>query len=104
MKLVIYDDDIAQLAERTRLQFPDVAVVATSDDAEARREIVDADAMYGRITPELLTAATRLRWIQSPAIGLEHTMFPALIAHPVILTNPRGIFADTIADQAGHAG
>ena len=99
MKLVIYDDDIAQLAERTRLQFPDVAVVATSDHAEAQREIVDADAMYGRITPELLAAATRLRWIQSPAIGLEHTMFPALIAHPVILTNPRGIFADTIADH-----
>src|ERR1700687_6056712 len=99
MKLVIYDDDIAQLAERTRLQFPDVAVVATSDDAEAQREIVDADAMYGRITPELLAAATRLRWIQSPAIGLEHTMFPALIAHPVTMTNPRGIFADTIADH-----
>ncbi|HLZ08070.1 MAG TPA: NAD(P)-dependent oxidoreductase, partial [Chloroflexota bacterium] len=99
MKLLIYDDEALVLAERIRQLFPQVVLVATTDDAEALRGVVDADAMYGRITPELLAAANRLRWIQSPAIGLEHTMFPALIAHPVVLTNPRGIYADTIADH-----
>jgi phosphoglycerate dehydrogenase-like enzyme len=99
MKLLIFDDDAPRLAELIRAIFPDLDQVATTNDAEALREVVDADAMYGRITPELLAAATRLRWIQSPAIGLEHTMFPDLIAHPVVMTNPRGIFADTIADH-----
>ena len=99
MKLVIHDEEAILLAERVRLQFPQIELVATTDDAEALREIAEADAMYGRITPELLAAANRLRWIQSPAIGLEHTMFPALIAHPVVLTNPRGMYADTIADH-----
>ena len=36
-----------------------------------RREIPDADAVYGRVDRDLLAAATKLRWIQSPAIGLE---------------------------------
>ena len=99
MKLVIYYEEAEPLAARVRGLFPSVDVVVPVDDAAALREIADADALYGRITPEQLAAAGRLRWIQSPAIGLEHTMFPELIAHPVVMTNPRGIFADTIADH-----
>jgi phosphoglycerate dehydrogenase-like enzyme len=99
VKLVIYYEDSEQLAERVRGLFPAIDVVVPGDDAAALREVADADAMYGRITPDQLAAAKRLRWIQSPAIGLEHTMFPELIDHPVVMTNPRGIFADTIADH-----
>ena len=57
-------------------------VVVATDETEARRELADADAVYGRVDRDLLAGATKLRWIQSPAIGLERTMYPELVAHP----------------------
>ena len=59
----------------------------------------DADAFFGKITPPLLAAARRLRWVQSPTASLEHYVFPELVAHPCVLTNMRGLFSDVIADQ-----
>jgi phosphoglycerate dehydrogenase-like enzyme len=101
MKIVLQTRDEPGLAERVRAAAGahGAAVVEVTDDRSAVREIADADAFYGTITPELLGAATRLRWIQSPVIGLERTMFPELVGHPAVLTNPRGIFSDDIADH-----
>ncbi|MBX6772252.1 MAG: D-2-hydroxyacid dehydrogenase [Chloroflexi bacterium] len=99
VKLLIFPPEDERLPERIRAAVPGVEVVVAHDQDEALREIVDADAVYGRVDRDLLAAARRLRWIQSPVIGLERTMFPELIEHPVILTNPRGIFADDIADH-----
>jgi phosphoglycerate dehydrogenase-like enzyme len=62
-------------------------------------EMRDADAFFGKLTPALLAAAPRLRWVQSPTASLEHYLFPELIAHPCTLTNMRGLFSDIIADQ-----
>jgi phosphoglycerate dehydrogenase-like enzyme len=99
IKLLIYPPQDPELPERIQATVPEVLVVVARDEAEARREVADADAVYGQLTPPLLAAAAKLRWIQSPAIGLERTMYPELIAHPVVMTNPRGIFSDTIADH-----
>ena len=62
-------------------------------------EMRDADAFFGKLTPNLLAAAPRLRWVQSPTASLEHYLFPELVAHPCTLTNMRGLFSDVIADQ-----
>jgi phosphoglycerate dehydrogenase-like enzyme len=75
------------------------AAVNAADAAAAEREIVDADAFFGRITPELLSRAQRLRWIQAPTASMEHYLFPALVEHEVVLTNMRGLFSDCIADH-----
>jgi phosphoglycerate dehydrogenase-like enzyme len=37
--------------------------------------------------------------VQSPTASLEHYVFPALVEHPLQLTNMRGLFSDVIADQ-----
>ncbi|MBI3696028.1 MAG: D-2-hydroxyacid dehydrogenase, partial [Acidobacteria bacterium] len=63
------------------------------------REIPDADGFFGKMTPPLLAAARRLRWVQSPTASLEHYLFPELIAHPCEVTNMRGLFSDVIADH-----
>lgn len=99
IKLLIYPPEAPELPEMLRQAVPGVNVAVAQNDEEARREIADADALYGRVDRDLLGAAKQLRWIQSPAIGLERTMFPELIAHPLTMTNPRGIFADDIADH-----
>jgi phosphoglycerate dehydrogenase-like enzyme len=67
---------------------------------EAMRHIVDADGMYGTLTPDLLAHAQRLRWLQTPIAGLENYLFPALVESDLTLTNMAGIYSDQIADQA----
>ena len=43
-----------------------VRVLQPETTAEAMRDIADADAAFGTIPPEVLTAARRLRWLQAP--------------------------------------
>jgi phosphoglycerate dehydrogenase-like enzyme len=99
MKLVIHPPvDPARLA-RIREAAGEMTVVDAPDDAAALQEIADADAFFGKLTPALLAAGRRLRWVQSPTVSLEHYVFPELVAHPCTLTNMRGIFSDVIADH-----
>lgn len=76
-----------------------MAVVNVDRPEEALREIADADAFFGKLTPGLLAASKNLRWVQAPTASLEHYVFPALVDHPCQLTNMRGLFSDVIADQ-----
>jgi phosphoglycerate dehydrogenase-like enzyme len=98
-KLVIYPNvDTARL-ERIRGAAGDMSVVNCADEEKAWDEMPGADAFFGKITPRLLEASTKLRWVQSPTASLEHYVFPALVDHPCELTNMRGLFSDAIADQ-----
>jgi phosphoglycerate dehydrogenase-like enzyme len=99
MKLVIHPAvDPARLS-RIREAASTMIVINANDSNEATREIVDADAFFGKLTPELLACATRLRWVQSPTASLEHYLFPELVEHSCQLSNMRGLFSDVIADH-----
>jgi phosphoglycerate dehydrogenase-like enzyme len=99
MKLLIHPPvEDARLRRIAEAAAP-MQVVNAADEAAALREVVDADAFFGKLTPPLLAAAQRLRWVQSPTVSLEHFVFPALVEHPLQLTNMRGLFGDVIADQ-----
>jgi phosphoglycerate dehydrogenase-like enzyme len=99
MKIVIHPPVYAVRLERLRSVAPSVTFVNAADEAEAIQSIADADAYLGKITPPILAAAGRLRWVQSFTASLEHYLFPALVEHPCVLTNMRGLFSDVIADQ-----
>src|SRR5579871_7071920 len=99
MKLVIHPPvDDARLV-KIREAAEDMAVVNAASDADALLAIFDADAFFGKITPALLAAGKKLKWVQSPTASLEHYVFPELVAHPCQLTNMRGLFSDVIADH-----
>src|SRR5258708_6415368 len=99
MKLVIHPPVEAERLVKIEAAARDMIVVNAANEAEALRQIVDADAFFGKLTPAMLAAAGQLRWVQSPTASLEHYLFPELIAHPCILTNMRGLFSDVIAEQ-----
>lgn len=99
VKLVIHPPvDDARLA-LIRAAAQDGQVVNAENTDEAAGEIVDADAFFGKITPELLGKATQLKWVQSPTASLEHYLFDELVEHPCQLSNMRGLFSDVIADH-----
>ena len=99
MKLVIHPPvEAARLEKIAAAAAPLDIVNAPSEDA-ARAAIADADAFFGKLTPGLLAASRRLRWVQSPTASLEHYLFPELIDHPAVLTNMRGLYSDIIAEH-----
>ncbi|MBI3864927.1 MAG: D-2-hydroxyacid dehydrogenase, partial [Planctomycetia bacterium] len=98
MKLVIHPTiDEARLA-RIREAAGTMQVVNAGTDV-VLKEIADADAFFGKLTPPLLRAAGRLKWVQSPTASLEHYLFDELVEHPCALSNMRGLFSDVIADH-----
>ncbi|MCB1018376.1 MAG: D-2-hydroxyacid dehydrogenase [Bryobacterales bacterium] len=99
LKLVIYPNVDAPRLEQIRRAAGEMQVVNCADEERAVDEMPDADAFFGKLTPRLLAASTKLRWVQSPTASLEHYVFPELVGHPCELTNMRGLFSDAIADQ-----
>ena len=99
MKLVLYPAVETERLDRIEAAATGMDVANCLRESDAVREIADADAFFGKLTPEMLAAATGLRWVQSPTASLEHYIFPGLAEHPLELTNMRGLFHDNIADH-----
>ena len=99
-KLVIFPPvDERRLLRIREVAIPGLVVVNAEIPAQAAAEISDATAFFGKITPDLLSAAQRLEWVQTATASLEHYIFPDLVEHPCMLTNMRGLFSDVIADH-----
>jgi phosphoglycerate dehydrogenase-like enzyme len=91
-------DLLREWASRLRREVPDLDIVVAEDAIGAMREVVEADAGYGSLTPELLAGAKRLRWLQAHAANPSPGFFSsALLDHPVQVTNMRGVYNDHIA-------
>jgi len=99
MKLVIHPKIDSHRLKMISSLSEDLIIINAESYEFALSEICEADGFYGKITPELLAAATCLEWIQSPTASLEHYIFPELVHHSCILTNMRGLFYDVIADH-----
>ncbi|MDE0106023.1 MAG: D-2-hydroxyacid dehydrogenase [Bryobacterales bacterium] len=99
MKLVLHPGVEARRLARILEAAGSMEVVNCSLESEAISEMAEADAFFGKLTPPMLAAAGRLRWVQSPTASLEHYVFPQLVNHPAQLTNMRGLFHDNIADH-----
>ena len=86
--------------DRLRGEFPAHEFLHASNENEALELIAGAHvAFMSEVRPNHLAAARRLEWIHSPAAGLGSMLFPAMIESPVIMSNSRGISADTIAEH-----
>ena len=91
------NDRTREMAARVAEVVPEARVVVAESEADAAREIVGVEAAFGRTSPEVLRRADRLAWLQAPAIAPPAGYYyPELSAHPVVVTNQRGIFNDRI--------
>ena len=99
MKLVVHPavEPDRLLALQLAAPGADWVNAATSDEALAA--VPGAEGFLGKITPAMLERADALRWVQAFTVSLEHYMFAALVDHPCVMTNMRGLFGDVIADQ-----
>jgi phosphoglycerate dehydrogenase-like enzyme len=63
-------------------------------------ELADADGIIGIISPELLRAAKKLKWVHVLMAGVEGVLTPELVNSNIILTNCRIIQGPEVADHA----
>ena len=92
------DDLKSMFAARLSDTIPEYDVATPETDGEAIEAIRDADAACGWLPPAALRAATKLRWLHNPDAGPFYGYYyPELIDHPLIITNPRGIYYDHIS-------
>jgi len=86
--------------DRLRGEFSDHTFVRADDADATLQAIADADVAFSsQITAAHVGAATRLRWIHSPAAGVGSMLSPEMIASPIVMTNSRGTSAVTIAEH-----
>ncbi len=99
MKMVLHPPVEPDRLDKIKAAAGGLTIVNAPDEAAAVREIADAEAFFGKITPPMLVVARRLRWVQTATASLEHYMFPELVDYPCTLTNMRGLYSDVIADH-----
>ena len=97
--VIAFNLDPRQL-ERVRDAYPDLEVVVQAERGRLGEVLPGAQAMVGRgLTPELLAAASDLRWLQITGAGVENLLFPALVESSVLVTNFSGVHAPNMAEH-----
>ena len=88
------------IVDQLRREFPGHRFLHARDDAEGLQMIGEAEAAFSsQINADQLAAASRLRWIHSPAAGVAGMLYPEMRARDVVVTNSRGMSANTIAEH-----
>jgi phosphoglycerate dehydrogenase-like enzyme len=83
-----------------RRTFPLHEFLEAWDDEAIRRLLPDVEVAFTpAVDSEAFASATRLRWIQSPAVGIGHLLYPTLVSSDVVLTNARGVRARAMAEH-----
>jgi len=86
--------------DQLRRDFPQHSFLEAWDRAAVRRLLPEADAAFTPfVDRDIFGSASRLRWVQSPAVGVGSLMFPELLASDVVITSARGIRARSIAEH-----
>ena len=100
--LVIAPPRFAPL-ELLREEVPDVELVIGTDAGALRAAAANADAVliaprYGSVLTELWRDLTSARWIHTLAAGVEFLPFDLLRRSEVVVTNSRGLYADSLGE------
>src|ERR1700704_352074 len=89
-----------RFVDQLRREFPQHSFLDAWDRDTLRRLLPDADVAFTPfVDRDIFPLATRLRWVQSPAVGVGSLMFPELLASDVVLTSARGVRARSIAEH-----
>ena len=96
---IVVTGQFAPMATELQTAAPGLTVVGATEK-DLAQQIADADAIFGTITPELMRAQKKLKWVQIYSAGAENYMFPEFVNSPIVLTNCKIVQGPNIADHA----
>jgi phosphoglycerate dehydrogenase-like enzyme/glyoxylase-like metal-dependent hydrolase (beta-lactamase superfamily II) len=88
----------AKLAELKAIA-PAVEFIPAKSAEEAAKVVGDADAVLGFLSPEIIKAGKKLRWVQANNAGLGRSAFPELRDSALVFTDTEGTNGPGIADE-----
>ena len=88
------------LLRRLRAETTGVQFLAATDTADAVRQAVEAEALYGFNSIAVYEAAPRLRWVQAGSAGVEDYPLETFRERGITLTNAKVIYGIQLADHA----
>jgi phosphoglycerate dehydrogenase-like enzyme len=87
-------------SERLLQDFPQLEVVHLSSYENLENHLSDAEIVIAwSLRPEQFKAASKLRWIHSPAAAVHQLIFPELVNSDVILTNSSQVHGPVVAEH-----
>ena len=90
----------AQHAEVLASGGPGTTLVETKDEARQRQEIVDADAIFGRVSNDTFVLGKRIRYYHSIGAGVDAILTQELVESDVILASEKGEVGIHLAEHA----
>jgi phosphoglycerate dehydrogenase-like enzyme len=102
--LVLSDPTDRHLATLQRL--PESTSIAAGASPEAFERLApDAEVIFNwsgslDLLRQVLAMTPRVRWIHTRSAGLDHLLFPELVASPAVLTNGTGVFSASLGEFA----
>ena len=97
--VVSYPLTEAQL-DRIRDAAGSLPVIVAAGGPQLAGAMPEADALFGRLTPDLLERAPVLRWVQTQGAGVDGLLFPDFVATDIVLTSEKGYVGTHLAEQA----
>ena len=86
--------------DQLRRDFPHHTFLDAWSAEALSRHLPEADVAFSAaIDRSAFASLTRLRWVQSPAVGVGGMLGPELVASPIVVTSARGVRARAIAEH-----
>ena len=87
--------------ESVRADFPQLTVVVGRDDETVARELETCEILVcAKLQGEQFALCRKLKWIHSPAAGVNAVLTPRLVESDVVMTNGRTVHAVPVAEHA----
>ncbi|GAB3413787.1 D-2-hydroxyacid dehydrogenase [Flindersiella endophytica] len=87
-------------ASELRAAAPAVDLRFVSSLSEAADVWAEMEGVVGRVPPSVLAKAPKLRWVHSPAAGVDSDLSPEMLASSVVLTSSAGNGAIPLAEHS----
>jgi phosphoglycerate dehydrogenase-like enzyme len=98
--LIVRGLDASERAAILEAAGPGATLVEAREAAALRREIVDADILFGRVPPDVYPLNRRLRYYHSIGAGVDAILCPELIRSDVPLASEKGGVGIHLAEHA----
>ena len=79
---------------------PGARLVEAKEPAAQRTEIVDADILFGRVTPDVFALARKVSYYHSIGAGVDAILSPELVESDVVLASEKGEVGIHLAEHA----
>jgi phosphoglycerate dehydrogenase-like enzyme len=100
MKVLVNVDVTDAQLQLIRDAAGDGVVVAATDHEQMKREVRDADVIFGRFNEDLFERGGQLRWVQTLGAGVDGLLFEDFVRSDVILTSEKGYVGPHLAEHA----